>query len=204
MELAGRQIHIDQVNLGRTVSLALHPFLVSPGAIVLILWLDRRNLLEALEWAGLCAAFVVAPALLYLRDKLKRGAYTDADVSVREHRLGFYMFGGMCMVACFAALLWLGAPQVLVAGFAAALAALVVAVAVNSLLTKVSIHSGAMAGVTVAAAFYSLPLALALAAATIAVSWARLVTGRHTLPQAAMGWIVAVFCVLVVFWPLNS
>lgn len=203
VEAAPRPV-FDQVRLARLVSLILHPFLVSPLSIVLILYLDRGNLWEALSWAGLCAAFVVGPALLYLRQKLNAKHYTDADVSVREHRYGFYIFGGACMAACYAVLLWLNAPAVLIAGFTAALFALVVATITNRLWSKVSIHSGAMAGVTAAAIFYSLPLAILLGVGTLAVSWARLVTHRHTAIQAVLGWVIATVCVAAVFGPMLS
>lgn len=201
IEAAPRPL-FDQVRLARLVSLILHPFLVSPLSIVLILYLDRGNLWEALGWAGLCAAFVVGPALLYLRQKLKAKRFTDADVSVREHRYGFYIFGGVCMAACYGVLLWMNAPSVLIAGFTAALCALVVATLTNRVWTKVSIHAGAMAGVTAAAVFYSLPLAILLGIGTLAVSWARLVTRRHTATQAVLGWVIAVVCVAAVFGPM--
>ncbi len=192
----------DQVKTAKIVSLILHPFLISPLSIVLILWLAEGSLLSALGWAALCAAFVVGPASLYLRDKLRRKQFTDADVSVREHRYGFYIFGGVCMLFCFGVLLWLDAPAVLIAGFTTALVALVVAMAVNRLWAKISIHTGAMAGVTAAAAFYAWPLALLLALGTVAVSWARLVTERHTLLEAVLGSVVAIACVATVFGPL--
>ncbi len=189
----------DAVRIAKITSLILHPFIVSPLSIVLILWLAQGSLLSALGWAALCAAFVVGPAMLYLRDKLKQKQFTDADVSVREHRYGFYIFGGLCMLACYAVLLWLDAPTVLIAGFTTALVALVAATIINRVWTKISIHTGAMAGVMAAAAFYSLPLTVALAIGTVAVSWARLVTQRHTLLEAVLGCVVAIACVVLVF-----
>ena len=194
----------NRVKLARLVSLVLHPFLISPLSIVLILWLDQGNLRAAVSWAALCAAFVVGPAGFYLWRKLKQKKFTDADVSVREQRYGFYLFGGVCMLACFGVLLWFNAPSVLVAGFSAALVALIVAVLINRYMTKVSIHAGAMAGVAVAAAYYSWPLAMLLIAGTLIVSWARLVTERHTAAQAVLGWGVAAVCVIGVFGPLLS
>lgn len=201
IEAAPRPL-FDQVRLARLVSLVLHPFLVSPLSIVLILYLDQGNLWKALGWAALCAAFVVGPALLYLLQKLQAKKFTDADVSVREHRYGFYIFGGACMAACYAVLLWLNAPSVLIAGFTAALCALVIATVTNRLWTKVSIHTGAMAGVMAAAVFYSMPLAILLGLGALAVSWARLVTRRHTALQAVLGWVIAVVCVTAVFGPM--
>ncbi len=196
------QKQLDSLKIAKFVSLLLHPFLISPLSIVLILWLDQGNLLAAIGWAALCAAFVVAPASLYLGQKLKQKRYTDADVSVREHRYGFYIFGGLCMLACFITLLWLEAPNILIAGFIAALCALLLAALINRLWTKVSIHAGAMVGVMAAAAFYSLPLALLLALGAIAVTWARLITQRHTITEAIAAWLIALVCVGGVFGPM--
>lgn len=189
------------VKIARVISLVLHPFLISPLGIVLLLYLDSGRLWTALGWAGLCAAFVIGPALLYLRHKLQKRHYTDADISVREHRYGYYLFGGACMVICFGVLIGLGAPALLIRMFVAAFCGLATFYLINRFWTKISIHAGAMAGVTVAVALYSLPLGLLLALGTLLVSWARLVLKRHTLRQALLGWTVAALCVLAVLAP---
>ena len=181
--------------IARSISLIFHPFLVSPLAIVLILWLDQGRLASAIGWAGLCAAFVVAPGMIYLRRKLTQKEFTDADVSVQEHRYGFYLFGAACMIICFLVLIWLKAPTILIVSFTAALVSLVAAAIINRYWTKISIHTGTMAGVTVLAGYYSWPLAIALGLGVLAVSWARLVTKRHTLQQAILGWLIAGICV---------
>jgi len=67
---------------------------------------------------------VIAPAILYIRRKLKRKEYTDADVSVREHRFSMYAFAGVCELVCLATLLIFGAPRILIACFFAAILAL--------------------------------------------------------------------------------
>lgn len=202
LESVDKKTQFDPVKTGRIISLVLHPFLVAPIGIVLILWLDTGSLLTALGWAALCAAFVVAPASIYLFQKLRKRQYTDADVSVREHRYGFYLFGGACMVLCFGVLLWLDAPTALIAGFVAALAALVIAAAVNRYFTKISIHAGAMVGVAMAVVFYAPLLSSLLLVAAAALTWARLITQRHTPTEALAAWIVASCCVIGVFGTL--
>ena len=188
-----------KVRLARLVSLGLHPFLMAPLSIVLVLYLNTGHLWGALGWAGLCAAFVVAPAMLYLKHGLSQKHLSDADVSVREQRHRFYLFGAACMAVCFAVFWGLGAPPVLLAFFTAALMSVVAAAAITRLWTKVSIHAGVMAGATVAVAFYSLPWAVGLAGCTVVVAWARLVLKRHTLLQAVLGGLVALVCVSGVF-----
>ena len=187
------------IKLARTVSTIFHPFLVSPLTIVLILWLDQQNLAIAAAWALLCAAFVVLPGGLYLRRKLKQKAFSDGDVSIREQRFGYYLFGIVCMVVCFALLIWLNAPPVLIASFTAALLALVASALINRVWSKVSIHTGVMAAAACMVIFYSWPLALGLAGGTLLVAWARLILQRHTWQQTGLGSLIAIASVMVTF-----
>ena len=49
--------------IARGVSLTLHPFVIAPAAIVVILALEGNGPWASLGWAALCAVFVVGPAL---------------------------------------------------------------------------------------------------------------------------------------------
>jgi membrane-associated phospholipid phosphatase len=187
--------------LARLISVVLHPFLVCPAAIVMLLWLDLGDPRAALRWAALCSAMVVLPALVWLALAVRRQRYSDPDVSVRSQRHGFYVFGMVCMVLCYGALLWLGAPAVLLAGFTTAVLAVLLGALTNRFWTKVSIHAGAVVGVAAATIPYSLPLALVLGAVAAVVAWARVVTGRHTTGQTVAGGAIALACVLVGFLP---
>jgi hypothetical protein len=199
--LAGFAVGQGVLRLASLISLVLHPFLVAPLGIVLILWIDLGDLRGAMGWAALCAALVVVPALAYLRRNVRRRAYTDADVSVREQRYGFYLFGGICMALCYVALLWLQAPAVLLAGFSAALLAVAVTSLANRFWTKVSIHTGVVVGVAAMVAYDSLSVALLLAVVAVVLTWARLVTGRHTLTEALAAWAIPIACVVTMLGP---
>lgn len=194
----------DQLRMAKLISLMLHPFLISPLSIILILYLDGEGIWAAVGWAGLCAAFVVAPGLVFLYRKLKLKHYSDADVSNRDQRHGFYIFGAVCMIFCFATLLWLDAPRLLITSFLAALAAIIVSAIVTRLWSKVSIHSGVISGVTTMISFYSLPLAFLLALGTLLVIWSRLVLKRHSLSEAVLGGVIAVSCMLLTLTSANG
>lgn len=188
------QVH-DRLWLARRISLILHPFLLAPLTIILVLYLDSGSLISALAWAAVCITLVIAPTLIFLRYKLIRQQYSDADVSRREQRYGFYLFSLGCMLVCFVILLWLGAPRVLLCLFISCLVSLVTFAVVTQLWLKVSIHTGTIAGATTAVAFYSLPLAALLAVGLIAIGWARLTLKRHTLPEVLAGCAIAVVIV---------
>lgn len=192
-----------RIQIAQLISWVLHPFLVSPVSIVLILSLDGQGFWAALAWALLCAAFVVGPALIFLHRKLKQRQFSDSDVSIRDQRHGFYLFGAICMILCFAILLWLDAPQLLITSFLAALAAVIISAIVTRFWSKVSIHSGVMMGVTTMVVFYSILLALLFFFGTLLVIWSRLVLKRHTLSEAILGGVVAVGCILIVFIAAN-
>lgn len=189
---------VDSERVARLIGWAFHPFLVSPLAIFLIVGLDA-GVAEAVRWALWGVAFVIAPASLYIGQKLKRGKYTHADVPERQNRTSLYLFGGFCVAAYLAFLVWQGAPRVLLAGVTAGGVANVVAMMVNRLGYKVSIHAGVPAGVAVALAYFSWPLAVAMGAITVALAWARTVTKNHTWGQVVAAWGIAAACTVGIF-----
>jgi hypothetical protein len=197
--LEAQLVPVDEAKLAVWLSRIFHPFLVAPLSIIVVLYLAVGSVEAALKWALICAAFVVLPAILFLYSQLKRGQVSDADLTVREHRYGLYAVGGICMVACLAYLYWAQAPGVLIAALIAAVLANGIAMAVNRLGFKISVHVGTMAGIVVALCYFSLPLAVVVGLITVAVSWARKVLKRHTWAQIVVAWAVAAGCTIGVF-----
>lgn len=180
-----------QIRLARIISWVLHPFWIAPLAIVLILYLDGVRLAAAIGWAGLCLAFVILPIMAFIIYKLARKQLTDADVSVREQRYGFYIFAVGCVVLCYVILVILGAPAPVRAIFGSGLVTLVAFGITTRLWLKVSIHSGMMGSMTTASAFFSLQLAAVLALLTALVAWSRLTLKRHTPAEIFFGLLIA-------------
>jgi len=188
-------------DLARAISLVGHPFLVAPCALYVLLWLDQKDPWIAARWTLLCAGMVLAPALLYLRRKLVRKEFTDADVSVREHRFGFYLFGGSCMLACAAVLILLHAPRLLLAGMVTSLFALGMAVFLNRYWTKVSIHAGTLSGIAAALATFDWRLSMPVLLLALLVSWSRIRLGRHSAVQLLAGVLLGLISVALLFHP---
>lgn len=177
--------------LSEAISMALHPFLTAPLALVLLLYLDSGNLWQALGYAGLCAALVVVPAIFYIIYKMRRGHYSDADVSVQSERHSLYIFGVLCMAICLGVLIYLGVPRMLMVLFLTALFTLSIFFLISRVWIKISIHTGILAATAAATAFYSVPLAAVFGLAAILLGWARLTLKRHTPAEVALGLIVA-------------
>lgn len=188
--------------LARLISLVFHPFVVVIPTMILSIYATTSDWAGAIGWTAVCVGFVIAPAILYIRRKLKRKEYTDSDISVRQHRFGIYLFAGVCELLCLATLLIFGAPKILIACFFAAILALIIGMLLNTQ-TKVSAHMAAMGGCT-AVFFYLSPVIGALMLlASLAVAWSRLYLEQHSVVQIIVGWLVAVLSVAVVFYILR-
>ena len=189
--------------IARILSAVFHPFLIAPLSVMIVMWIDLGSLAQALLWTGVCAVFVILPAFLFLRYNLQKGHYSDADVSIRQQRFGFYWFGTLSMVVCFGVIVWMDGPFSLIAGFLAGLAVILLAQLVNRYWTKISVHAGVAAAAASLMAFFCGPLAIILALAALLVGWSRVVLARHTPFQVVLGWAVAATGILVVFGTLQ-
>ena len=171
----------------RIIGWLFHPFWVAPLAFALIIYLDGNNLPGAIGWALLSLLLLTGPVLIFLLRKLSKKQLTDFDVSHREQRAGVFVFGTSSIFAGFLALWKLGAPDVTLHMLVATLITLPIFALVTKFITKISIHSGAMAGVTVVVAFYSWAWAFVWLGFTLLVMWSRVVIKRHTLSQVISG-----------------
>lgn len=184
--------------IAHVLSWVFHPFVVVVPTMIFSIYATTADLLRALSWTAVCVAYVIVPAILFIRWKLRRKEYTDADVSVRRHRFSIYAFMGVCELLCLATLIIFGAPTILIASFIAAILTLGVATLFNTQ-TKVSIHTAAMGGCTTVLFYISPILGVSFGLASLAVAWARIYLGHHTLLQVVLGWLIAVVSVILVF-----
>lgn len=168
------------------VSTLGHPL----GTAVLFVGFAACRLLDgpaALAAVGLLAGVVVGPVAAWNYRQVRRGRYTNFDVSVREQRRSFYprLIGLLLLLVGLAC--WLDAARPLRPGLLAALGLLALCYVVNFRL-KVSLHAalsfflagclGLLAGRGAGA------VALLLA---VLVAGSRLVLGRHTMPELLAG-----------------
>lgn len=173
------------------LSHALNPTYSLLPILVLITYSATRSWEEALKWTALAASLVVLPMLAFIHRRVRAGIYTDSQVSVREQRHLIYAVGAVCTTLYSLAVHALDAPLELKATLMALFAAGLVAMATNFFLSKVSIHTGGIAGlVTVLIVLFgrgALPAVLLVPL----VAWSRVVLGRHTIRQVVTGALMA-------------
>lgn len=184
--------------IGRLLSQIFHPILLNIATFLIVGYYALETHAAGLKWAGLCILVQVLPPTLFFGIRLRQGAYSDEDISVRQQRNEMYLFGFVWVLIATALLGWLGAPPPLLAVMIAALALGLIGGVIN-LFWKISVHSAAIASTATIALLYSRTLGIMLWLCALAVGWARVRTGNHTPMQVLAGFGCAAGVALVVF-----
>lgn len=172
-----------KARIGRILSIAGHPFIVLPLAVVIAT--GRESARSRAFILGLLVAAMLAVAIHVVR-RHRRGEVTDIDVSTREHRPAVFRVAIGSLCAVMLALHFTGANPAAFRGAAVA-TGLFVACALTNLRVKVSLHTAfAMlaAGIVYAASHGG---GLAFAAAAFVIGWGRVAYGRHTNLEVFLG-----------------
>lgn len=159
--------------------------------LVLVTYSSTQSWLESLKWTGLAASMVLLPVLAFIHRRVRAGVYADDQVSMREQRHIIYALGAVCTTLYSVAVYTLDGPLELKATLMALFTTGLVAMVINLFLSKVSIHTGGIAGlVTVLVILFgrgALPAVLLVPL----VGWSRIVLGRHTIRQVVSGVLTA-------------
>jgi membrane-associated phospholipid phosphatase len=180
------------------LSRIFHPFTVCVPSLFLAIHLDTGSLSEALRWSAISVIIFLVPLVIFVRQMLQAGRFSDADVSVRQERHPAYAAGSAALAVLLLVFLLAGAPRISRISLCTAIVASLIAAIINTFVTKISLHSLIMAGCATAITYLH-PVGLVLAAGAAAVGWARVSLGQHTAGQVLAGWVVAVGSVITVF-----
>jgi membrane-associated phospholipid phosphatase len=185
--------------LARLTTNLLNPFLMGFVVIVLLAFKGTDNNAATIKWAAISLALSVLPVLAVVIYLVRRKKLDGVFENPRRQRIGIYLLAS-ALGAIGYGLLWsLGAPDLLVATFAAGLAAIVIFTGIN-LIWKISLHTAFLAG----AAAILIIVYGALAAWTLTllppVAWARVALKQHSALQVAAGAMIAAAIVVGIFW----
>lgn len=170
-------------SLARALSIAGHPFVLIPLTVAAA----TRNLF----WTAVIAASTTVPLLIVVFRNVRRGVWSDFDVSRRDQRSGLYVAGIPLLLGTAILLYALGASPRLLRAVAAGGLMLLSGMLGNRYL-KISMHMmvGAFCAVTIGrlypwSAAGTFPFLAALA-------WSRRRLDRHTWPEIAAGSLIGI------------
>ncbi len=169
---------LSSTTLARALSTAGHPFVLIPLTVAVA----TRNWL----WTSIIAASTIFPLIAIIIRNVRRGTWSDGDVSRRDQRAGLY-YGALPLALVAAIVLHLaGAPSPTIRSTAAAAAMLAVGLIGNRLL-KMSLHMMFAAFCAVAIVRLHPWSAIAIIPFVLAIAWSRRKLERHTLTEIVVG-----------------
>lgn len=191
--------------IGRWLSNVFHPVVNGILSFLMVGALSdefRDQRLRGIGWALATMALLILPTTLYFYFRLFRGHYSDDDISDRGQRHGLYIFALGSVLLATLALYALNTPAIYLRLIGASIGILVVCMLLN-FVWKVSVHSASIATLATLGAVLRPWLGLLLWIAAIALGWARIRTGNHTIGQVVAGWLIAIVSILTALGTLN-
>lgn len=184
LDQAASQPRDLKVFLARALSTGLHPFVLTP----LVVALTSRSLRQTILIAGL----TTIPLTILIIRNVRRGTWTDSDVSHREQRRGLYYAAAPLLVLTAIALYLTGASAGMIRGFLAGSAMIVIGFLLMRFL-KTSLHMmfAAFAAPILLDRIGFSPISIAIAVLlALALAWSRRTLDRHTWAEIIVGTIV--------------
>ncbi|MBV8520415.1 MAG: hypothetical protein JO197_23690 [Acidobacteria bacterium] len=177
----GRTRPSSTILAARTLSVAGHPFLLVPLTIAVTT--------RSVRWGAILALTTIVPLLVITARNVRRGAWSDYDVSRRDQRLGLYTAAIPLLLIGAAAFYFLGASPRLLRGFVAAAAMFAIGIAAHRFL-KISLHMMCAAFCAVLVAWQFPKSAPFVALFTLAIAWSRWKLERHTIAELVAGTLI--------------
>jgi membrane-associated phospholipid phosphatase len=169
----------------RWISILGHPFILIP-ALVAAVTVRRLPPEQVVRVVGIVVLVSIVPMLLLIARRVRSGAWTNYDVSVREQRAGMYPAALAIAAASVLVLAWTRVPRPILHGMIATLVLIGIAALVN-LRLKISLHTAFAVFTAVALLAVSRGLGAAGLALALATAWSRLELGRHTMQEVVGG-----------------
>lgn len=172
--------------LARLISQVFHPLTLSTFSLLLVGFFAHSRWWVGIAWALFTIVLQVVPSTLFYIIRLRQGAYSDEDISVREQRNELYIFSIISTLLAIGVLVLLQAPLEFVAVVCGGILLIIINWQIN-LFWKISAHASAIGLSSTIATIYVPPLGVLLWGCALMVGWARVRTRNHTPLQVLAG-----------------
>ncbi len=188
LPIVAKPVH---VRVARHVSNILSPAAISVPFVMAVALYHTRNILAALTYACVTLFFLSFGPMAYIIVGVRRGKFTDVDVSIRSQRLRPFLFALASTLVGLGVLSLIHAPKNLETLVLISIISGLVMMFIT-LWWKISLHASSLAGVlTMLTALYGNSILPAFMLVVL-VCWSRVVLRRHTIAQVVAGSIVSI------------
>lgn len=178
-----------QTKVARLITEAFAPVVLIFVLLIVVSIHATGHVLRGLAIGLLAAMFAGGLPYGALLLGIHRGHLGDRHLSRREERPLMMVLGLASVTSGLLVMRWMHAPRDVYALVAAMVAGVAVALAI-SMFWKISIHSACVSGSVMVLCLVLGPAYTPLAVVAIAVAWARVDLGDHTLAQVVLGLVV--------------
>ena len=179
------------------ISYVLNPLLMLLILPYLLILKTTNNEQTALIWTLYTLIFLAALAI-YILYEVKRGVFSDLDISRRDQRPPLFHLALFLTVVYLVGLYFFAAPRIL---YVLALGMLIgiCAVSIINRRIKASIHVGTIASLLVAVAMIYKGYYFLLLLLIPLVGWARVQIKKHTIPEVLVGGVLGSLLSLIMY-----
>lgn len=169
------------------ISLITNPFLLIVPVPYLLVYRVTYDNTYALYWTAVSLVFLIAVGLFIIY-AVKKGLFSDFDVSHREQRSFLFVSIGVAAIVYLMVLVATHGPQVLYLAILGFLLS-IIAIAIINTRIKASIHVATITALIVLFWFlYGMNFALILLIPLVA--WSRITVKKHTISEVVAGSII--------------
>lgn len=184
-------------SLARFLSFIFNPLILLLTVPFLLLLRLDYSLNYALTWTAYTLFFLLA-LTLFIREGVKKGVFTNMDVSKREQRPLLFKVSILLAVLYLGGIYYLNGPQILMIITIGVMIGVVLLSIINTRL-KASMHVATISALIFVAAVIFSGYYLLLLFLIPLVAWARLKINRHTLPETVVGGLLGVLLSLCIY-----
>lgn len=190
---------MNKRSIAKYISIIGHPFVTIPIFLIIILF-AREGIDNPKTLATMIIGGIFAPIALVTYIRVKKGKYTNLDVSDRRQRQRWFLLT-TALVLIVTALLWITRQDLLVCiAMTTSLFLMIVSQLVNTVI-KASMHVAyhTFLGFVI---FFLSPVAGSIFLLFLPLlAWSRVYLGRHTKAEIASGFALgAIFGIIFLYW----
>ena len=187
-----------QKTAAQIVSYLLSPFCLAVFGGAFFSYKATESIPETIFWTGIVILFtsIIAGYIIF---GVKKGFFSDLDISKQKERFIFYPFLLTVLVAFTVTVLILDGPPILVAAGLFLIPTVLLFELINKRI-KGSIHTASVSAAAVGFAFYYQEDFLILLLLIPLMIWSRVTTKKHSLNETLVGCVYgAVFAIIGVY-----